>query len=95
MQGVDDRDWEQMVLMAMRYAIGRQSYANGIARDYAMRHLDEFSQGTLNVIRKDIDREMQPYGLLIDAPPDIRKDWAALLAIVEMEYERRYGTIGG
>lgn len=63
---------EAVLVCAIRYALGRQSYMPNIVIEYAKSKLKDMSANTLRVVEKDIDEaSKRPRGLgdeEIDAP---------------------------
>ena len=55
------RDFEMMMISALRYAIGRQSYMPGMAIDYIRMLIPKLSTGTLYIIERDIREEVERY----------------------------------
>ena len=49
------KQMEQMVCYAMRYCLGRQTYAVSDFCDFFLEHLDEWTNDTLTQAIKDID----------------------------------------
>ena len=49
-----DPDTGTILLCAMRYALGRETYMPGIVQDYIRRHKDELDLRTVSVMIRDI-----------------------------------------
>lgn len=68
-------DHEQMMISALRYALGRRSYVVGNTKDYISRHIQEMSQHCKNVMIDDIkNQKLFGYGDECD-----KADWMSLL----------------
>lgn len=50
-------DYEQMILSAVRYALGRRTYIVQTATKYVINHMDEFSDACLSIMQKDIKNQ--------------------------------------
>lgn len=79
-----DNDFESILICAMRYAIGRQSYMPSIVAGYINMLLPELSDNMLFVMQRDIE-EAGSYGdPVIDKPL-----WMHLLENIRKERENR------
>jgi hypothetical protein len=63
---------EQIVCYAMRYCIGRQTYAVSDFCDFFLEHLDEWTNNTLTQAIKDIDSAPSLGDERIDMPEWLR-----------------------
>ena len=72
-------DYEQIVISAVRYALGRMTYIVEITVNYILEEIenDKLSDRCLDVIRKDI-KEAKDYGMEFD-----KKLWLKLLDRIE------------
>lgn len=50
---------EQMLISAVRYALGRQSYIVGVTCDFVASVKDKLSQNCINIIIRDIEEEIE------------------------------------
>ena len=55
------RDFELMMISAMRYAIGRQTYMPSVTIDYIRMLIPKLSTNTLYVMERDIREEVERY----------------------------------
>ena len=55
------RDFELMMISALRYAIGRQTYMPSITIDYIRMLIPKLSANTLYVMERDIQEEVDRY----------------------------------
>lgn len=72
---------EQIIICAVRYALGRMSYIVGDVCDYVMCKRRELSLNCIRIIMRDIDEEMSRYheaGQLLGMECDERT-WVRLL----------------
>lgn len=82
------RDFELMMICAMRYAIGRGSYMPSIVIEYIHYILPQLSLNTLFVMQRDIREEAERYkrnewGLYM------RNEWLALADNIDKEYAKK------
>lgn len=72
-------NYEQIVISAERYALGRKTYIVEITVNYILQEIEEdkLSDSCLNVIRNDI-KESKDYGMECD-----RVQWLKLLNRIE------------
>lgn len=72
-------DYEQIVISAVRYAIGRMTYIVEITVNYIMQQIedDKLSDKCLSVIKESI-KEAKDYGMECD-----RKQWLKLQKRIE------------
>ena len=72
-------DYEQIVISAERYALGRMTYIVELTVNYILQEIEEdkLSDSCLNVIRNDI-KEAKDYGMECD-----KKQWLKLLNRIE------------
>lgn len=50
---------EQMLICAVRYALGRQSYIVSVTCDFVKSIKDKLSQNCINIIIRDIEEEIK------------------------------------
>ena len=55
------RDFELMIVCALRYSIGRESYMPSIAIDYIRYLIPMISANTLFILQRDIKEEIERY----------------------------------
>ena len=52
---------EQILICAVRYALGRMSYIVGIVAEYVALRKQELSKECINIIIRDIEEELERY----------------------------------
>ena len=74
-------DYEQMIISAVRYALGRMTYIVSLTVNYVLKDIEEnkLSKYCLSIMKKDIEDE-KDLGMECD-----KKDWQRLLDIIEKE----------
>jgi len=87
---VDDM-FGEMMNWAVRYAIGRRTYAAGDTCDYIIPLVGDLSNKTLWCIERDIESQMQFDGGLGDQCDE--EKWISLLKEVKSELKNRGGVI--
>ena len=72
-------DYEQIIISAERYALGRMTYIVELTVNYILKEIEnnKLSESCLDVIRKDI-KEARNYGMDCD-----KKQWLKLLDRIE------------
>ena len=78
---------EQILICAVRYALGRMSYIVGIVCDYVKSKRNELSENCKNIIIKDIEESVEYHhriGYTVGMECDER-DWMDLLEILKQE----------
>ena len=72
-------DYENMIVSAVRYALGRMTYIVEITVNYVLQEIEDnkLSDRCLSVIREDI-ANAEDYGMECD-----KKDWMKLLNRIE------------
>lgn len=86
-------DYEQIVISAVRYALGRMTWIVNLTVEYVIKSIDnkELSKKCLQLIKRDIVEELSPDKLRVDPifSADIIKDWQRLLKKIDevMEVE--------
>lgn len=78
---------EQILICAVRYALGRQSYIVSVVCGYVADKRKTLSQNCLNVIIRDIEDELERFheaGQTLGMECDER-DWKKLLQILKAE----------
>lgn len=82
-------DYEQMIISAVRYALGRLTYIVGLTVDYVLKDIEQkkLSQKCLYIMKQDITEEMSPDKLSVDPifTADCIKEWKRLLDKIEKE----------
>ena len=76
---------EQILICAVRYALGRMSYIVGVVCRYVALNRDKLSQNCINVIIRDIKEELQRYhdaGQTLGMECD-EKEWLKLMEVLE------------
>ena len=85
---------EQILICAVRYALGRMTYMVDEVCRYVTLKRDELSRVCINVIIQDIKEEMQRYhdvGQALGMECD-EGNWISLLEILEEERDSRNGN---
>ena len=86
-------DYEQIVISAVRYALGRMTWIVNLTVEYVIKSIDnkELSKKCLQLIKRDIVEELHPDKLRVDSifTADIIKEWQRLLKKIDevMEVE--------
>lgn len=83
-----DKNFETILLCAVRYAIGRQTYMPSLVIDYITPLLSYLSYNTLGLIANDITEYGKYYGGLGDDKID-RPYWEQFLQKIRAEMEKR------
>lgn len=82
-------DYENMIISAVRYALGRLTYIVGLTVDYVLKDIEnkKLSQKCLYIIKQDILDELNPDKLRVDPifTADCIKEWQRLLDRIEKE----------
>ena len=82
---------EQILICAVRYALGRMSYIVGVVCQYVMFGRKKLSHQCIDIIIRDIEEELERYneaGFKLGMECDER-DWIALRDILREELEGR------
>lgn len=79
-----DDDFQEMLVSAERYALGRMTYIVGLMVDYIMPMIPDLETKYINIIIDDIDRQRE-YGMDMD-----KDEWMKLLGRLRAERERRF-----
>ena len=80
---------EQILICAVRYALGRMSYIVGVVCDYVYFKRKTLSKECINIIIRDIEEEMERYhssGAVLGMECDERT-WNRLLEALRKENE--------
>lgn len=77
-------DREQMMISAMRYALGRRTYIVGFTCDYIKRYIPDLSHNCKCIMIRDI-KEQERFGGYGDECD--KKDWMDLLEKLEEQHE--------
>ena len=88
-----DRDFEQMLISAERYACGRMSYIVGTTVDYILSLLPHLSDWCIGVMQNDMKSEFEMY----ERAPDLKnlgmdcdyRQWVRFREALDAEMERR------
>lgn len=81
-------DFESMLICALRYSIGRETYMPGIAIDYIGYLAPQLSANTLFVMQRDIRETITSYGR-IKRRLYMEAEWIGLEAELRKEYEKK------
>ena len=82
------RDLELMLICAMRYAIGRETYMPSVAIDYLRYIAPQLSANTLFILQRDIEEEIERYKR-IDHEMYMADEWLKLKQDISSEYEKK------
>ena len=77
-----NEDFGTILICAVRYSLGRQSYMPGLVQDYIRPLLSCLDKRTLSVIRRDIEEAARTPGGLGDEDID-RPGWMRFLEAVK------------
>ena len=81
-----DKNFQEILVSAVRYALGRMTYIVGLTVDYIMPMIPDLETKYINIMIDDItyQGEYYDYGMEMDG-----KDWMRLLAGLKAERDRR------
>lgn len=79
-----DENFQEMLVSAVRYALGRMTYIVGLTVDYIMPMIQNLKTKYINIMIDDIDRQGE-YGMDMD-----KDEWMKLLGRLRAERERRF-----
>ena len=79
------RNYELMLISALRYAIGRETYMPDITINYIKTKVPYLSANTLFVMSRDIEEEVERYER-INHELYMKKQWLALKQEIDDEY---------
>ena len=83
---ITDDEFQQFIIYAERYAIGRMTYVPSEVNQIIRKYLPRISSNTLGVLIQDIELEADRDMLGMDFD---KKMWLALLDILKNEREKR------
>lgn len=95
------QDFELMMISALRYAIGRQTYMPSVTIDYIHYLIPQLSPNTLFVMKRDISEEIGRHNRLHEENPQyfgkmyMAEEWKKLAEDISAEYEKKKVTTGG
>ena len=81
---ITDDEFQQFIIYAERYAIGRMSYVPIEVNNIILKYLPFIANNTLDVLIKDIERELEIVVCTL-----IKKMWLTLLDTLKNERDRR------
>lgn len=81
-----DENFQEMLVSAVRYALGRMTYIVGLTVDYIMPMIQNLKTKYINIMIDDITYQGEYYGYRMEMD---RKDWMRLLAGLKAERDRR------
>ncbi len=81
-------DFELMLISALRYAIGRESYMPSVTIDYISYLVPQLSANTLFVMQRDIRETIASYGR-IKRKLYMEAEWIKLESVLREEYEKK------
>lgn len=86
-----DEDFENMLISALRYALGRQTYITSTTAIYITHFLEDFSDRALVVLKKDLEyyENRRGEGLIYDDEECDHIHWVALLNKINEELDKR------
>lgn len=79
-----DDNFQEILVSAVRYALGRMTYIVGLTVDYIMPMIRNLDLKYINIMIDDIDRQRE-YGMDMD-----KDEWMKLLGQLRAERERRF-----
>ena len=82
------QDFELMMISALRYAIGRESYMPSVTIDYIRYLIPQLSANTLYVMQRDIREAIARYGR-IERELYMEVEWIELESALRKEYEKK------
>ena len=85
---ITDDEFQQFIIYAERYAIGRMTYVPSEVNNIILKYLPRISSNTLGVLIQDIELEANRDMLGMDFD---KKMWLALLDTLRNERDRRKG----
>lgn len=79
-----DENFQEILVSAVRYALGRMTYIVGLTVDYISPLIKSLDMKYINIMIDDIDRQRE-YGMDMD-----KDEWMKLLGRLRAERERRF-----
>lgn len=83
---ITNKEFQQFIIYAERYAIGRMTYVPSAVNDIILKYLPFIANNTLGVLIQDIELEANRDMLGMDFD---KKMWLALLDTLKNERDRR------
>ena len=83
---ITNKEFQQFIIYAERYAIGRMTYVPSAVNDIILKYLPFIANNTLGVLIQDIELEADREMLGMDFD---KKMWLALLDTLKNERDRR------
>ena len=83
---ITDNEFQQFIIYAERYAIGRMTYVPSEVNNIILKYLPRIANNTLGVLIRDIEFEADRDMLGMDFD---KKMWLALLDTLKNERDRR------
>lgn len=83
---ITNKEFQQFIIYAERYAIGRMTYVPSAVNDIILKYLPFITNNTLGVLIQDIELEANRDMLGMDFD---KKMWLALLDTLKNERDRR------
>ena len=83
---ITDDEFQQFIIYAERYAIGRMTYVPSEVNNIILKYLPRIANNTLGVLIRDIELEADREMLGMDFD---KKMWLALLDTLKNERDRR------
>ena len=83
---ITDDEFQQFIIYAERYAIGRMTYVPSAVNDIILKYLPFITKNTVGVLIQDIELEANRDMLGMDFD---KKMWLALLDTLKNERDRR------
>lgn len=80
------RNFELMMISAMRYAIGRMTYMPSVTIDYIRSLLPKLSTNTLYVMERDIHEEVERYERM-QHELYMKREWVELMNDINEAYK--------
>ena len=83
---ITDDEFQQFIIYAERYAIGRMTYVPSAVNDIILKYLPFIANNTLGILIRDIELEADRDMLGMDFD---KKMWLELLEVLKAEREKR------
>ena len=81
---IGSAEFQSLIIYSMRYTIARMSYATIETGEIIIKYMDYIDINTLDVLIKDIERELAIVGMYFD-----KTRWLELLETLKNERDRR------
>lgn len=89
-----DQDFEQMLISALRYALGRSSYITSLTAEYISKLIPDLSNNPLLVMQRDLRNEFHQPDNRFGLSMRDSSIWWELLEKIEEELDKRGYFVG-